>query len=78
MRTESDYATAKALIDYGFKPDESWRMAICANKMAYRTRKEAHRKAQHYEIEFYHKQVPYKCNICGQWHLRTKEPKNAK
>lgn len=64
-------ATANTLIAAGFDEKQAWQMSICANKIAYSCERDARRVAKYQRHKYHHKQVPYQCSICGNWHLRT-------
>ena len=44
----------------------------CAGKHAYQTQRVARRIARHARVKNV-RLVPYHCNVCGQWHLTSRE-----
>ena len=47
------------------------RIETCSNKKTFYTRKSARHYAKKIKLLFNHDQKPYKCPICGNYHLTT-------
>ena len=51
--------------------DAAWKVASCICKVYYRTEGDAARAAGEANMRWETKQKPYRCPICGRWHLTT-------
>lgn len=76
MKLEPDKEQlARKLIRNGVNREQANGIAICASKRHYRSRREAKSHARLYREVYKHKQHPYRCPVCGDWHLTTKGKK---
>lgn len=47
--------------------------STCGQKITYSSEKNARDNAKHLKEKYGTKLVPYKCSVCGRWHLRTRK-----
>lgn len=51
--------------------DAAWKVANCVSKVYYKTEGDAAKGAGESNMRYENKVKPYRCPICGRWHLTT-------
>lgn len=63
-----------------FNSEKTMAIQKCKAKLIFPSREKAHFKCLYFKYYYQDnkERTPYFCNICGNWHITTKNPKNLK